>query len=264
MLWNTKQEYITPEKAQLLLARNADHNRKLRPSKVTRYAEDMKTGQWKATPEPIIFDWNGTLINGQHRLNAIVESGTSHMMFIVRDVDPEIYDKIDRGAQRSPSDALGLPKKYLEVAAFFCRIYMNQPTVTDEHLVRSYGAFSQIIEEMGCRNVAGFTQVSIRLGAVLQEFRVKDGSVVEKYHKFVSRELYDLPPVFSALGRNITDGVQKAKGFDHRIDNLCRSNYAFNPKNKNSVVIRVHKETALNNFKNEHRDIWENYVMDRG
>src|SRR5437870_5147015 len=68
---------VGPELATRWLEGNV-HNRKLREDVVARYARDMKAGRWLLTHEPIAFNKNGdTLVDGQHRLWAVVESGAT-------------------------------------------------------------------------------------------------------------------------------------------------------------------------------------------
>ena len=100
-------ETISPALAEIYLARNMEKNRHKRNTKIRTYAQDMKTGHWEIdTPDNIIsFNVNGELVNGQHRLEAIIESGTSVDRWVWRDV-PETVHMFDRGTPRSTSDTL--------------------------------------------------------------------------------------------------------------------------------------------------------------
>lgn len=107
----TAEEWIGPDKAKKYLERNIS-NRPLRQMRVEMYAETMLRGLWKMTYEAIAFDEDGNLLNGQHRLNAVILSGTEQQFFVVRGALRETYDVIDGGAKRSPQDRLaqiGLP-----------------------------------------------------------------------------------------------------------------------------------------------------------
>lgn len=64
---------VTPEIAKRWLTRNP-RNRVARPATVARYARDMAAGKWHLDGSPIRFDATGTLLDGQHRLAAIIES----------------------------------------------------------------------------------------------------------------------------------------------------------------------------------------------
>ena len=67
-------EDVTPDMARTYLKSNT-HNRPLDAARVSKYAADMRAGRWLVSPETISFDEHGVLLNGQHRLGAIVESG---------------------------------------------------------------------------------------------------------------------------------------------------------------------------------------------
>jgi hypothetical protein len=101
-------ELINPTTAERWLAENNHVNRAIRPRVVTRYAAEMASGEFPNTGESIIFDWDSQLVSGQHRLLAIVESGVTLSMVIVRGVDPAVRDVVDTGVKRTLADSLRL------------------------------------------------------------------------------------------------------------------------------------------------------------
>lgn len=98
---------VTPEMAARFLGKNR-RNRGIRVAVVNSYARDMKSGRWQLTGEAIKFDTNGNLVDGQHRCSAIVASGQTVMMLVVRGVTPESQDVMDSGIKRQAYDALRL------------------------------------------------------------------------------------------------------------------------------------------------------------
>lgn len=99
-------EVITPYGAKHLLDCYNDGNRRLRPKRVALYAHQMKTGQWQMTGEPIIIGSRGRVLNGQHRLAAIVEAGVPVPMMVVSGVEDSAFKNIDNGLSRSAADVL--------------------------------------------------------------------------------------------------------------------------------------------------------------
>lgn len=87
---------------------NPNFNRKLRADVVARYAHDMRTGRWQKNGESIVFDENGRLIDGQHRLNALIEADVVLELVVVRGVQPEAFATIDSSPGRSPGDVLSI------------------------------------------------------------------------------------------------------------------------------------------------------------
>lgn len=96
---------ITPLLAQRLLKNNPS-NRKLRNQVVARYQEDMVSGRWNSgNPQPIIIHSSGTIIDGQHRLHAIVRAGKSISSTVAIAEEMQLGAVIDAGLPRSVSDA---------------------------------------------------------------------------------------------------------------------------------------------------------------
>lgn len=103
----TTYELVNPEYARYILENHNPRNRKFKKNKITLFANDMKAGKWKDnTGESIKFDWNGSLLDGQNRLKAVILSGVSIDFEIKHGLDPSVFDVIDTGAPRSGADTL--------------------------------------------------------------------------------------------------------------------------------------------------------------
>lgn len=102
----TTQQMVTPAMAKTWLAKNACNQRKLRAGVVERYARDIKAGQWTLTHQGIGINTRGELIDGQHRLHAIVLADTSVLMMVSTDVPCKAFSHLDLGMQRTISDVL--------------------------------------------------------------------------------------------------------------------------------------------------------------
>lgn len=97
-------ETITPAKAKQYLATRAS-NRIIRDAKVLEYGIAMEAGRWVLNGHAIVFDDDGHLIDGQHRLEACVLSGCTFETYIVRGVkDPRAMATIDTGSARTHTD----------------------------------------------------------------------------------------------------------------------------------------------------------------
>jgi hypothetical protein len=93
------RERIDPVRAHEYLLFNVA-NRRARPTVVKRYAQDMRAGRWHFGIGMIVFDSDGTLIDGQHTLMAVIESGVTIEMLVLRGLDPGAKLVIDTGAPR--------------------------------------------------------------------------------------------------------------------------------------------------------------------
>jgi hypothetical protein len=101
-----KYTLVTPDLARYFLSHNKV-NRCLSKERVLRYANDIKTGKWKPNQlEPLGFDTAGNLIQGQHRLNAVIVSNTPQYFYIVENVDIDVMDVLDTGKARTAGDVL--------------------------------------------------------------------------------------------------------------------------------------------------------------
>lgn len=112
-LTSTRVEMITPDYARSVLAnQQPDTNRTLRKELVDRIATDITNGQWVVNGESIIFaNDNITVLDGQHRLNAVVKANMPIASLVVRGVDPAAMSTIDTGAKRTNGDHIKMRLK---------------------------------------------------------------------------------------------------------------------------------------------------------
>lgn len=84
-------EVINPSEAEAYLKNNAMH-RKIKQKKVDEYMKEMQDGKWALNGKSLIFDSNGRLLNGQHRLSAVVQSQVPLTTVVIRGVDPTVLE----------------------------------------------------------------------------------------------------------------------------------------------------------------------------
>lgn len=118
-------EMIGPVEAMQLLGAGDVENRNLRRRVVVGYADEMRAGKWMITGETIKVDRSGALIDGQHRLNAIIESGVTLPVLVVRGLDRNVIRVIDTAVRRSAADSLrfaGFTHPNMEAIASVARL----------------------------------------------------------------------------------------------------------------------------------------------
>ena len=91
---------VSPSMAEKMLGRNT-RNRSLNQRQVTRWAQSMTAGEWLVTGEAIKIASTGDLLDGQHRLAAVIESGCTVLMLVVKGLHPETQDVMDTGRART-------------------------------------------------------------------------------------------------------------------------------------------------------------------
>lgn len=116
---------IDADTARKMLCKNYEGNRRIRKSAVSKYVAEMKSGSFMTNVgQIIVLHRDGTLLDGQHRLTAVVESDTE-WPFVVQVVSgdkAEIYSKIDQGGKRSLSDCSQMNKNQAGIARIIAAV----------------------------------------------------------------------------------------------------------------------------------------------
>ena len=119
---DTRIEKIDAKKAKRYLDRLYDDQRNLSVAHVRKLAHTMKAGEWVLNGESIKFSKMGgtngeCLVDGQHRLAAIIESGESIQTVVMRGVEDESFLTLDQGKARTAADFIRHPHATLIAAA---------------------------------------------------------------------------------------------------------------------------------------------------
>ena len=110
MAMDTKVMTITPDMAREWLELNMKNNRPVLKATVHSYARQMRNGTWSLTHQGIAFDEDGKLVDGQHRLSAIIEANIPVQMNVTRGVErkPGEIFTIDMGRKRTYQNAVSM------------------------------------------------------------------------------------------------------------------------------------------------------------
>lgn len=96
---------VTPAMAVDMLKKNR-RNRRVSDLTVRAYARAMAAGLWNFVGDPLRFNGDGSLLDGQHRLNAVVKSETSQQFVVVSGLPSDSQISMDIGRKRSFADDL--------------------------------------------------------------------------------------------------------------------------------------------------------------
>lgn len=109
---------LSPRLAGELLQRNT-HNRPATAARVTQYATDMRNGAWVLNGEAIKIAQDGRVLDGQHRLMAVLEADVTIETLVITGLDLQAQETMDQGQPRSFGDTLKLrgEKNYTVLAA---------------------------------------------------------------------------------------------------------------------------------------------------
>jgi hypothetical protein len=98
---------VTPKLARELLALNT-HNRRIRARHVAYLAAEILGDRWCLTNDAVTISKSGILLNGQHRLMAIVEARRPAKLLILRGAEDASQVVTDIGNRRNLQDALAV------------------------------------------------------------------------------------------------------------------------------------------------------------
>lgn len=108
-------ELVSPEKATKWMEKNK-HNRPFKEYLLTKYSADLENQTFGVTHQGIAFDIIGALVDGQHRLAAIIHTRTPAVLLVTRGLPVEVQghrhlltrDLVDIGKNRTIADHLSL------------------------------------------------------------------------------------------------------------------------------------------------------------
>jgi hypothetical protein len=154
----SRVQKITPARAGELLEANTA-NRPISKSTVRAFAEAMRRGDWLVTHQGTAFGTNGVLVDGQHRLAAVIEADLPVEMTVFSEVEPDSFDVLDTGKRRNTADVLAIEgEKSTTMLAAMLRtvwLYRNRPdaswsgggaAVTNHQIVQTLEANPKIRE----------------------------------------------------------------------------------------------------------------------
>lgn len=97
---------VGPDEAFQLLEMNKD-NRPIRQRHVTELANKMRSGEFQGlNGSLIVVDFLGFLIDGQHRLWAIIECGVSQVVELKFGADPKVYNTMNQSKPMTGADMI--------------------------------------------------------------------------------------------------------------------------------------------------------------
>ncbi|MFF2189002.1 hypothetical protein [Streptomyces sp. NPDC058155] len=192
---------VTPETAETLLSQ-ASANRRLDMRQVRALTESILRGEWKLTHQGIAFDETGILLDGQHRLRAIIEANTPVEMLVFEGLPKDVFSVLDTGKRRSAADTLySTGAKYLPLLSSTIRHVLLFKTMPND---RWSGARARVSND---RILAAYNEDKDRY-----EEAVTIGRELSK-HLFAS-------PTAAALGYFVTTEAAPAADIDEWISGL--------------------------------------------
>lgn len=232
---------ITPEDAAALLALNTN-NRDVREGTVKTYAAAMKRGEWSRTHQGIGISRTGRVLDGQHRLMAIVMSGVTVDMMVATGLNDDVFKDLDGHAKRSAADAFHESRAMMEPINMGARL-LHGHTVTNAQLAPVFNLLRPLVDPLitGRARRKVITSAPLVLAAAVVMLDGGDTAYVTSLFDRMRRaDLESLPPVALAFMKQVLDGsAQPTKPHDL----IARGLIVFDAEKANVGRISV-KETS--------------------
>lgn len=236
MKQSTVIETITPHIAESYLKFN-NNNRPLRKAHIKELASDIIGGNWQVTHQGIAFDITGRLIDGQHRLHAIILAGVPIQISVTRGCSASSFSILDRGSSRSASDILGWPKRITEVMTLALRITTGtNPTVSNIKLLQESRLFKncEILLDHCPTTRSVISTAGVKLAACVQMAVQEDWDfVTDQYKALILKQYDDMTKCSQAFNRQAEDKRMV------REELFCRAMFAFDncEVNRSHIII---------------------------
>ena len=104
---NLAVEMIDAHQAKKLLDRNTN-NRPLNERNLTKICTAMREDHWKFNGDPIRISKDGDLLDGQHRLTAVVQVDVELPFVVIGNLPGHVFDTIDTNQPRTAADVFSI------------------------------------------------------------------------------------------------------------------------------------------------------------
>lgn len=213
---------VTPDLARQMLGAN-NGNRRLRKNSVESMAKAMRRGEWKISHQAIALGQTGRLIDGQHRLSAVVAAETAVPMVVAYGADERTFDSLDIGVKRTAEDIIGGNRQILQVSALLCRLLYTDNDNSIQRIEQMHDIVSPLTTTVcgGVTKLNRVNSVGIRTGVVIRAMRGHQRYITDLWRALVEQMTEALPPIGHAFLRRINQPIQRRGSHQHEAVNLC-------------------------------------------
>lgn len=252
---------ITPEYASRVLEQNKINPRGgIHENAVIDYAAAMEAGLWQLTGQPIIFDNNGVLLDGFHRMHAAVLSQKSFTTLVVINVGNQVKSDIDAGRPRTIAQRLSLPRHVVDVLTIVAELsgftsrncQFVKKTLVETLAETPLGESAKLIVMPKGGNLKYIRMAPFRLGLCMSN--LEHGNIdfiLDGLDKIRKRQYEDMDKTLQTLCRQIELGniPRAGRKRDTVLDIAARAFKTFDPRSRNLNIIKIsdlEKEHILN------------------
>jgi hypothetical protein len=232
----SRVQTITPDKAAQMLEANT-RNRPLSKQTVHTFAEAMRRGEWMVTHQGVAFDLHGVLVDGQHRLAAVVEADIPVEMTVFSEVPEGTFDVLDTGKRRNAADVLAIEgeKNSILLAAMVRTVWLfenradlswagGSASVTNHQIVQTLEQHPQVREMLAVAE-----QIAAATGMI------KSAAGAASYLVSEANKRADLAPWF--------DGIIEGTGLERGDPRLAFRRIMFSHARKQAGQVLRRRDT---------------------
>lgn len=241
---------VGPVLAKILMEGNY-LNRDFRAGHARKIARQMKLGRWRASPEPIVITNKGRMVNGQHRLWAVIETGTTQDFTISEIPDekyPEIFEILDQGATRSSSDVLREDSKNIKPINYLLRV--SGVARVEPQDLRPFldSKLGRIVRKINNRKPTSkiwkHNLFKAAMAVSILDNVLSEEEAFQTYDKLLSNTITQWPNIYGQLYMQLTDTTMALNNSGRSVNNdwFIRPMFAIKHRNNKSIkMIRIYK-----------------------
>lgn len=250
---------ITPAQAAEFLKLNSS-NRPVRPSWVRQLVAIIERDEWKLTHQGIAITADNSLLDGQHRLKAIVTAGKTVKMNVSFDCDPASFRVLDSGVRRTISDHLAVPAAVVSLARMLWalprRVEKGPPTSAQVDAVLGWAR--DLIDEVINAGSGRSKRTSAPIQLAVCVHLMAGHQVIPAFIAFRGLDFDAMPAAVKVLTKQLIDGKTSARQDPWEL--AARAWRAFDPASTNFTKLQI---KDVNSNVNEMIRAMEGYLRRR-
>lgn len=229
---------VTPEMAAEILKGNVG-NRPMKRTLVAQLVDSIRRGKWQCTHQGIAIAADGRVLDGQHRLMAVVESGISCWMLVTWGADPATFKVTDVVCvRRTVSDVLQIDRYTAEVARLMATIVLKKSSPAPDEVEPFVVAFADAASRVDSKKIRSISTAGVRAALTLAIAEGNEDHALHIYRSMLRVTLSDAPPIASALYRYLIS-AGAGGGSVAQTECFLRALYAFTPENAGATKIQI-------------------------
>lgn len=240
---------VTPEMADNWLKKN-EGNRKLREQRAAALARAIQDGKYRLTHQPIAISTKGRLLDGQHRLRAVVLSQQSIETAVAFDVPEAAFEVMDAGLPRKMYERLRTEPKNTAICTTAFRLLQSsrnsqeyETSLLLELFAPAMLKIEQVPKPRGRQRIAKASQeaaIVLRMAVAIKD---KDEEEQNRINWVLGKlrhgDMAGAPPIVISYYKHLLEGPNRVIAVARDTDQFCRAWTAFDPDKEGVLKLQI-------------------------